>query len=302
MEGECAMDDESFQEPEVKVPPIIPDSAYYDYHVSRMIRKNSPDPEDDEEAIERVLDEFDKLDAPATVQEFVTFVGPYTKDEGATLRKVMEEEMTKFEKLQNEVYKPLLDDTADILMNEDLQRAKKYADEEAEVNSKILDMVSEIYRMVPTFNFKEFFTNPNQYLAKTLPFPAETNDDTDIKMQGLYHRYKWLENELSRLQTENREMELKLSELKAQLKRQRQKTSRTIDQADIKRQCLVNQEAEIKDALAETNIKLNDMMLMLEHKNRKENEQDIWEYAFEAKREKDATPGSTTSDSECHCE
>lgn len=66
-------------------------------------------------------------------------------------------------------------------------------------------------------------------------------------MQGLYHRYKWLENELSRLQTENREMELKLSELKAQLKRQRQKTSRTIDQADIKRQCLVNQEAEIKD-------------------------------------------------------
>lgn len=63
----------------------ISDSAYYDYHVSRMIRKNSPDPEDDEEAIERVLEEFDKLDAPATVQEFVTFVGPYTKDEGKTI-------------------------------------------------------------------------------------------------------------------------------------------------------------------------------------------------------------------------
>lgn len=95
--------------------------------------------------------------------------------------------MTKFEKLQNEVYKPLLDDTADILMNEDLQRAKKYADEEAEVNSKILDMVSEIYRMVPTFNFKEFFTNPNQYLAKTLPFPAEVNNFPLLQLKESIH-------------------------------------------------------------------------------------------------------------------
>ncbi|CAH0564299.1 unnamed protein product [Brassicogethes aeneus] len=290
------------------VPPIVPDTAYYDYHISRMVRKVAPPPdEDDNEALQRILDEFDRCDiVPATVQEYVTFVGPYTRDEGATMRVVMEEELSHFERLQNEVYKPLLDDTADVLMNEDLQRAKKYADEETAVNNEILDMVSQIYRMIPEFDFKEFFTNPPGYLAEVLPFPEIKNDSSDIKMQALYHRFRWMSTELSRLEIENSEMEGKLNELKTSLRKQRQKTSKAIDQADHKRQCLINKESELKAVLNDTTRKIADIEVKMTAKEREYGAEDAWEIAYEAKREKEASKHLTIEESsdeseECEC-
>lgn len=137
-----------------------------------MKRRHAPQGEDQKE-IKKIIQGL--RNRQITVQEFIGLIAPYTADNGAVLRSVMNDDLNAFRKLARKVYETITQDNSDVLLNQQLQLAEYYRERKALLHDKMMRYIEEIYMMAPNFDFDRFATEKEKYLAEILPIPDEVS-------------------------------------------------------------------------------------------------------------------------------
>lgn len=91
---------------------------------------------------------------------------------GEAMRSVMEEDIASFKKLVTKVYENMTQDVSDVLVNEQIQTANFYQERYDMFNNKMLWMISEIFQMIPEFDFEKFGQHKEEFLKYVCPIPA----------------------------------------------------------------------------------------------------------------------------------
>lgn len=220
----------------------------------KTIRRQAPEGEDIK-SIRNILKEYQNKQIP--VHELINLVGPYTSDNGAVLRQVLEEDVDSFRKLSRKVYETQTQDVSDVLVNEQLQLVNFYQERHAIFSEKMMNAINEIYEMAPNFDFERFFRDRHDYLNMILPLPVEvTKAPEELEMQRrqmAYHRLQWLRSEGERMHEENKRLQQRLEELKKEQRNEQRRMAEDAAKVEEERQNLSKQEAEMKDRLQELN-------------------------------------------------
>lgn len=88
------------------------------------------------------------------------------------MRKVMEDDLTAFRKMVTKVYENMTQDVSDVLVNEQIQTTNFYQERYDMFNNKMLWMISEIFQMVPDFDFEKYAKDKEEFLNYVCPIPA----------------------------------------------------------------------------------------------------------------------------------
>lgn len=88
------------------------------------------------------------------------------------MRKVMEDDLTAFRKMVTKVYENMTQDVSDVLVNEQIQTTNFYQERYDMFNNKMLWMISEIFQMVPDFDFEKYGKDKDDFLNNICPIPA----------------------------------------------------------------------------------------------------------------------------------
>lgn len=91
---------------------------------------------------------------------------------GEAMRTVMEEDLASFRKLVTKVYENMTQDVSDVLVNEQIQTANFYQERYDMFNNKMLWMISEIFQMIPEFDFEKYAQDKDDFLKYVCPIPA----------------------------------------------------------------------------------------------------------------------------------
>ncbi|RZC41247.1 PERQ amino acid-rich with GYF domain-containing protein 2-like, partial [Asbolus verrucosus] len=216
----------------------------------KTIRRNAP-PGEDLKSIKTVLKSI--KDQNVTVQEFIALIAPSTGDNGAALRAVMNDDLTSFRKLVRKVYDTITQDNSDVLLNQQLQLSEYYKEKKKLLNSRMMNMIEEIYSYAPNFDFDRHAAEGEKYLNEILPIPAELAIEPEeiemMKRQAAYHRLQWLRSEGERLNEENNSLKKRLTQMKRMHMEEQRKMAQIERMAEQKKEALEAAQEEKRETL-----------------------------------------------------
>ncbi|KAF7280747.1 uncharacterized protein LOC143206787 [Rhynchophorus ferrugineus] len=221
----------------------------------KVIRRNNPEGEDKKQLV-NIIKYINQSKPKLKVQEYINLVSKYTSDNGEVLRKVMEDDLTSFRKVVTKVYETMTQDVSDVLVNEQIQTMNFYNERYDVYYEKTLWMISEIYQMIPEFDFERYARDKDQYLNYVSPIPIlikRDADDVDAqKRQEAFHRLQWLKIEGERLAEENKRLQERLNEL-------RQQQANTQTKAELKSHIMEEKMIDLENQEAEKQERLNEL-------------------------------------------
>ncbi|KAH1016033.1 uncharacterized protein LOC109537860 [Dendroctonus ponderosae] len=221
----------------------------------KIMRRGNPEGEDKKQ-LAAILKHLKESKTKIRVQEFVNLVAKFTADNGEIMRKVMEDDLISFRKLVTKVYETMTQDVSDVLVNEQIQATNFYQERNNMFNSKMMWMISEIFQMIPEFDFEKFEKDKTEFLNYICPIPAliERNaEDVELqRRQEAFHRLQWLRIEEERLAEENRRLDARLDYLKNQLDRDN-------THASMKSKLIEQRMHDLEDEEQEKQEKLNEL-------------------------------------------
>ncbi|XP_066252595.1 girdin-like [Euwallacea similis] len=218
----------------------------------RVFRRGNPEREDTKQ-LANILNHLNSAKPKIKVHEFVNLVSKFTCDNGQTMRQVMEDDLVSFRKMVTKVYENMTEDVSDVLVNEQIQTVQFYQDRYDMFNDKMMWMISEIFQMIPDFDFEKYAKDKKEFLEVVCPTPELVQrDNEDVqKRQEVFHRLQWLKTEEKRLAEENSRLEERLEELKKQHKKETMLISMKSEIMEQKMRDLENEELKKQEHLRE---------------------------------------------------
>lgn len=161
----------------------------FDLIRKKVMRRGNPEGEDKKQ-LAAILKHLKESKAKIRVQEFVNLVAKFTADNGKLgltskflktltkrlsgeiMRKVMEDDLVSFRKLVTKVYETMTQDVSDVLVNEQIQATNFYQERYDMFNNKMLWMISEVFQMIPEFDFEKYEKDKTNFLNYICPIPA----------------------------------------------------------------------------------------------------------------------------------
>ncbi|XP_050294653.1 uncharacterized protein LOC126734877 [Anthonomus grandis grandis] len=200
----------------------------FEYIRKKVIRRGNPEGEDKKQ-LASILKHLKDSKVRIKVFEFVNLVAKFTSDNGECMRRVLEEDLAMFRKMVTKVYENMTQDVSDVLVNEQIQTNNFYQERYDMYNNKMLVMISEIFQMIPEFDFEKYARDKDDFLNYVCPMPQlikRTDEDVETqRRQEAFHRLQWLKIEEDRLAEENKRLEERLEQLKYEHKTETQRST-----------------------------------------------------------------------------